>query len=324
MTHLDYDLLLTFLSEKGRGTWTDFKSAHQWLAEPTTDPTTRAWITARDLAALGHIEVAWGDRNQWCAAPPIITILPRSGGRAFVTGARTRYLYHGNISPSPTRQPSGHMGGTGQLVRACDQLNLWLDECETFNGPHTLLIACQDHTDAEHLANQLGIRCTYNVADQIAGLLPPLESYAAHFQQGALPQGFEAEYFDPALAAWLPAGSLEQRGLYRCRTYEGHVYALLDATSIWRRVVREFGVYEVFRWEQRPVISYSLARSELHIPAEAALPALHARAATLCSGRLPRWRLDSDTDAYRLTYANVSLNVAERIASSLNQELMEV
>ena len=71
-----YDRLLEFLSEKGSGEWKELKEAFDWIWGPTDDPAERAWIAARDLAALGHIEVAWGERIRWCAAPPLLTMLP--------------------------------------------------------------------------------------------------------------------------------------------------------------------------------------------------------------------------------------------------------
>ncbi len=271
--------------------------------------------------------MAWGETVRWCAAAPIVTMLPRSGGRAFVTGARTRHVFTPGTElrdGAEDRRTTLRRGpSTGRLVEACERLDLWLDECEAADGPLTLLIACESHTDAEQLARELGIAYAYNVAEQIAGVLPPLEASAAHFRPGALPRGFEAEYFDVETVAWRPTATFDQRGLYRCRTYEGHVHALLDGAFTWRRAVREFAVYEVLRWEHRPVITYSAADFELRVPAEAALPALHARAATLCSGRLPVRLRDRDTGAYTLSFRNVPPGIAEQIASSLGQRLRE-
>ena len=324
---VDYDLLLAFLSEKGRGTWGEFKEAYDWLVGPTDDPSARAWIAARDLAALGHIEVAWGETIHWCAADPILTMLPRSGGRAFLTGARTRHLYRPGRRVRETGQNARGVerreAATGRLVEECERLGLWPDEIPASSGPVTVLIASAGHDDVERLARELGITCTYSVAEQIAALLPPLEAYMAQFEAGDLPRGFEAERFDAQAIGWLPTSSFDERGLYRCRTYAGHVHALLDATWRWRRVEREFGIYEVLRWEERPVLSYSEASFELRVPAEAGLPALHARAATLCSGRLPRRARDSGTGSLSLTFANVPWDLAERIASSLGQRLSE-
>ena len=298
-----YDKLLWFLSEKGDGSWSELKEVFNWIWRPTEDPAERAWIAARDLAALGHIEIAWGEGARWCAAPPLVTMLPRSGGRAFITGARTNFL-------------------AGQLESAAEERDLWMDRCGSQRGPTTFLVACRSHQDAEGLAADLGIGYTYSVAEQLSALLPGLDRYMAMFPEGSgLPAGFEAERFDPATLKWTQVADTGHRGLYRTRTFQGQVFALLDATSRWRRVVREFAVYEVLRWEGQSVLSYSAAPAKLRVPVGAPLPALHARAVSICDGRLPRFERRNWKDV--LVYDNVPLKVAVRIASSLNQEMEE-
>lgn len=306
-----YDLLLSFLSERGCGSWTALKEAWEWITGSTEDPGDHAWIVARDLAALGHIEMAWGSKTGWCAAPPLLTLLPRSGGRALVTGSRTRWLYEPG---GPDQQASG------ELVRAVSELNLWLDEYTPAKGLTTLLVACEDEREATRLAERLGIAYTYEVADQLSALLPPLCSYATVWPEGSLPKGFDAEAFRPETCTWAPIEMPQEYGLYRCRTYQGHVHALHGPTG-WRRVVRELGVYEVLRWEGRSVLAYSADGLELTVPVGASLPVLHARAATLCSGLLPRF---SRHGGGGLTYCNVPGDIAERVATALNQILTEV
>jgi hypothetical protein len=304
----DHDLLLAYLSEKGSGSWTGLKGAWEWVTEPTDDPGDQAWLVARDLAALGHIELSWGETAMWCAAPPLLTMLPRSGGRALVTGSRTRWLYE----PGNGEEPAA-----GALVQSAEELGLWLDECPAPDGPTTLLVACKRERNARQLAEKLGIAYTYEVADQLSELLPPLGEYARLWPDGALPRGFDAEAFDPLTCKWLPVDEPSDHGLYRCRTYQGHVHALHGPTG-WRRVVRELGVYEVLRWEKMEVLYYDAPQLELTVRVGAALPALHARAATLCSGRLPSFSREHGGE---LTYWNVPQDVAERIASSLSQTL---
>ena len=297
-----YDLLLRFLSEKGSGTWRELKDVFDWIWGPTEDPAEKAWIAARDLAALGHIEIAWDQGGVWCTAPPLLSMLPRSGGRAFITGARTGFL-------------------EDRLEEVAMDRGLWIDHCGTQLGPETLLLACASHLDAAGFAADAGIDYTYSVADQIAALLPELSGYMAGFAPGeTLPAGFEAERFDSATQSWNPVTDVNQRGLYLTRTFHGEVFALLDATSQWRRPVKEFGIYEVLRWENLNVLWYSASRAELCVPSGAPLPMLHARAACLCSGRLPRFQYRRHEPAL-LVYDNIPATVAARIAESLSQEL---
>ena len=97
-----------------------------------------SWL--RDLAALGHIELAWGDNATWCAAPPLLTMLPEA-----VAGTRyrrrTRWLFDSGRGEGPS---------TGSLVSSAEALDLWLDECPAVDGPSTLLVACMREGDARH------------------------------------------------------------------------------------------------------------------------------------------------------------------------------
>ena len=330
-----YDVLLRYLSEKGSGSWEELKEAWQWIGG-TDDPSGRAWIAARDLEALGHIEVAWNQQLTWCAAPPLLTMIPRSGGRAFVTGART-----------------GHF--LDQLSKAAEAQDVWIDHCGLQRGPTSYYLACRSHLKLEALAAELGVDYTYQVAEQIAGLLPPLETYSSLTDDRELPKGLELELFNTDRLEWIDTDQRELPGLYRCRTYGGQLHGLRSATGAWSRVIKEIGIYEVLRWEGKSVLDYSQEDETLTLSAEASLPTLHARAATLCSGQLPRYSrpplqqprsrqagLSSRRSRLRggrtgnsqsrpqrterrargtLTYANVPLSIAERIAGSLSQRL---
>jgi hypothetical protein len=299
-----YDLLLRFLSEKGSGTWRGLKDAFDWIWGPTEHPAEKAWIAARDLAALGHIEIAWDREAQWCAASPLVSMLPRSGGRAFIIGARTGFL-------------------DGRLEEVAVERNLWIDRSGAQRGPQTLLLASPSHLDTKEFAAEAGIDYTYSVADQVSALLPELAQYVGSFKAGkGLPAGFEAERFDPRAQQWHAASETGERGLYRTRTFHGEVFALLDATSQWRRMDKELGIYEVLRWENLSVLGYSESRAELQVAAGAPLPMLHARAACLCSGRLPRFHYRRQQSPL-LIYDNIPATVATRIARSLGQGLGE-
>ena len=332
-----FDLFLTYLSEKGEGTWEELKDAWRWLDGASGEPESQAWIVARDLEALGHIEVAWEQELAWCAAPPLLTMIPRSGGRVFLAGARTRHL-------------------ESQLNHAAERLDLWVDYCEARRGPRTVYIACRSSEQIKELSAVLDVDYTYQVAEQIVSLLPPLRSYGALDQEGELPRGLEAERFDVATLSWQPSEERDAPGLYRVRTYSGQLHGLRHATGGWTRVLKELAVYEVLRWSGKSVLRYSEDTGRLVVPVEARLPSLHARAVTLCSGRLPsltsvtpkpaesrrrqghtrrglggrhgrgKALLASDRpkEQHFLNYENVPTSVAERVAAALEQALQEV
>src|SRR4051812_2564587 len=165
---MNWDLLLAWLSEKGSGSWPELKAAHDWLTRDEEGPPSRAWTVARDLSALGHLEISWADGGSWSAAPPVLTLIPNTG-RALLTGARTRELF------DPVTEQ-------GRLADAIDELNLFLDPWDQREGPTTVTIGLDRETDAESLAEALDIPYTFAVAEQIARLLPTLEGYQRTWQ----------------------------------------------------------------------------------------------------------------------------------------------
>lgn len=302
MSRSRHELLLEWVSERGDGSWSDFKRAFDWLFARRDDPAAHAWRAARDLAALGHLEIAWGREVRWTAAPPVLTLLPRSGGRALLTGARTREL-------------------TRAAEETAERLDLYLHRQPQRHGPPTMMVLCSSHEDAEQLALELDIPYTYSVANQLAAMLPPLQSWIELAEPRPLASGLDIERFEPLQLCWRYVAEPEGPGLYRCRTWSGHEYALWNAVGGWHQVVPEVGVYETLRWEGVNVLHYDQSSGVLTMPAEAALPPLHARAATLASGVLA-----SMCRRKGLTWTNhwnIPASVAEGIASSLGQALIE-
>lgn len=314
---MNHDLLLQWLSERARGTWAEFKAAWDWLEQGATDPAGKAWMAARDLSALGHLEISWGERSEWAIAPPVLTLLP-AAGRALLTGARTRALYVPPDYHAPLEEK-----GSGRLVEAVNELYLYLDPWSQTGGPTTVTIAIEGDTDAEGLAAELGVPYTYAVAEQLAKLLPPLHSYERTWRAGELLRGFDAEVFDTTTCLWEPIEETTAPGLYRSRTWSSHVHAIRTAAGAWFRVPPEPAVYEVFRWEGRRVMEYDTRTRELVVPGTANLPLLHARAATLCSGRVPQRITSLPGSPSKVIYLNVTASVAEKISLSLNQPLTD-
>ena len=163
-------------------------------------------------------------------------------------------------------------------------------------------------------------RILYSVSQQLGEMLPPLQATLQLSKPGPMPQGFPIDKFDPRALGWteVPEAETSGSGLYRARTWAENVHVLRSATGETLRVSRDFAVYEILRWDQRAVLSYSLSDRELKVPAATRLPLLHSRSCVLCSGQLPRF---SAKPAPRVTYVNVSPRIALQVAQSLRQEV---
>lgn len=300
---MNFDLLLEWASERAEGSWQQLRDAHEWIA--TAYPDSASWrptagYAARRLSTLGHLEVDW-QHGRWAVSPPLLTILPSAGAHALLTGARTRALMD-------------------RLVDAADDPRLYLTPCAQHLAPTAMLIACEDETDIESLAERIGIGYEFSVSERISELLPILDSYLALASAMPAPRGYGVSQLDLDQLEWADAETDRNPGLYRYDAY---------GRPTFRLVVSDHEIYEVdwaigawaalSRWgENKLAYRAEAVNGTLIVPAGAPLPTLHARAAALCSGLAPRRSNGGDW------YRNVPPLVGERIARSLDQTLVDV
>src|SRR5665213_2065369 len=85
---MNWNLLVEWTSESGSGSWAQLRAGCAWLGSHGADERS-PWSAAHRLACLGHLDIDW-DSQRWSAPPPVLTMLPRSGGYAIAAGGRTR------------------------------------------------------------------------------------------------------------------------------------------------------------------------------------------------------------------------------------------
>lgn len=295
------DLLLEWASERGSGSWAQFREAHAWVtAGGERAPWETASLVASQMSALGHIEIDWRS-SRWAAAPPVLTLLPSAGAHALLSGGRTREL--------------------------CDRLEaeledrpdlFLLDPVEQELAPSALLVACENERSMRSLAAALGIEACFSVASKIAGILPSLGSYLQLAGSTPAPKGYGVEMLKLDDLRWIDIEDDRQPGLYRYQAPDGRRFRLVDAEGEWADVDLAVGVYAALaaagddgrlRWFRNSL------NGEMQIPLRAPLPTLHARALALCSGFAAARRGQS------LVYANVPEEIAAALARSLGQQL---
>lgn len=279
-----YDRLLAWASERGSGTWSQWRGACEHLdLEPN--------VSARNLSALGHVELDWVD-NRFACAPVTAALIQRSSGSAIVTGARPRDL------GTRLRQRCG--------MTACD---VWFHPAVPQPaGPETWLLELEVR-EAEAFCAEAGMLLAIDPGRRILKRTP-----AATLETAAEPDvpmdRFVRQWVDPRTRQRLYDVPDDREGLWYVREQRRNVAYLLRAGRWYRVPVREYGIY--LAYPDQVFVRHDQAEWRLLVDVEAPLPPLLARAATLQSGRLPtrhgRW------DAYQ----NISSAVAEDIARCLN------
>jgi hypothetical protein len=298
------DLLLEWASERGSGSWGQFREAQAWI-ESGRDrkPWETASLVAAQMSALGHIEVDWRS-SRWAAAPPVITLLPSAGAHALLTGGRTRELRD---------RLEAELANRSDLFL--------LDPVKQELAPSALLIACEDERSMRSLAVALGIEATFSVASRLTGILPALSSYLELAGTTPAPYGYGVEMLNLDGLHWEDVDEDRLPGLYRYQAPDGRRFRLIDGEGGRFDVDLAVGAYAALATageDRRLKWFRNSLNGELQIPLRAPLPTLHARALALCSGFAPSRRAQS------LVYVNVPREIAEAVARCLGQCLQIV
>jgi hypothetical protein len=299
---MNYDLLAEWVSEQGSGSLLSFRQAHDWLLSSAhgNDQTVTANHTAGTMAVLAHIEIDWV-RSRWCAAPPVLTILPFAGGRSLLTGARTRAL----------------LGALDEETSEIATMNVMSAPYAQPQAPSAIYLVSESESDIEQLAIRLGISYEFSVADRLSRLLPSLTSNGTASPGGPLARGFQVDKLRVDGLEWLAVESVETPGLYRYNLYGRPDFRYVDLAGRSFAVDKATGTYLELSRNRHRVLAFREdgVNGTLIVPVRAPLPTLQARAAALCSGLAPTY----DRRTLAMHFVNVPSSIAERIASSLEQ-----
>lgn len=301
------DLLLTWISETGSGSVSDFRSRASWLAR-TENMDVSEYLTGRWLrvaSALGHCEVDW-HRGTWAVAPPVIASLPLADGLAVLAGSR---------------RP--------RLMRAIEEADIYIelvrrpDPKGEIPAAATLLIPFEHVSELDTYASAIGARHTEHAAVGIADVLPAVAPSIL-----AAPPAYNSileQLVDFSPRSWTsasPSSTHPSQGLYRERFHGRWLYKFRKSDD-WYSCDVSSGVFaelarrgeSAIRW--RPADANRAGPGTIFIDRGAPLPSLHARALTLCSGFPPRVGSAAET----AIYDNVPHEIATRVSVSLGQQL---
>lgn len=292
-----HDALLTWCSEVGSASLDEFRRACLHLK-------LRTGAAARGLSMLGHVEFDY-DSRRFAAAPTALTTIPGLPGRLLLTGARG----HGLVAKLAKLAAGGSW-----------DVDLSRDLCHQFGTAPSSAFIDADPADVAAFASIAGIEYAPSAAETISALLPDVRqetATVAHRPDDRFPHApVDPHTFQPR---WDSPGLDAEQGLWLYRTWgQRREMVLRDGETEPRLVLdADYGAYLMRRPDDSdPIIEYRRSHRLLLVNAAAPLPALHARCACLCSGRLPIRRDVAPGVAYH-HYVNVDPQVAARILWSL-------
>jgi hypothetical protein len=285
-----YDILLQWASERGQGSWQNWRDACAALA---IDGPSQA---ARRLSALGHVEFDWVE-NRFACAPPTATLTLHASGCLLLTGAR----------------PRGLRVELERLVEADDTLDVDLREpVEQEGGPATWLVEAE-MDELERFCALAGLELHVHAGRRLLEALP--QASLADCGEPGRPSGrFPRFWFQPTPPFWLkperPDGG--EDGLWWIEEYRRKVAFVCQGGDWFRIPVREYGPY--LAYPEVAFARYDDAAEVLEVDDQAPLPPLLARALTLQSGRLPK-----KTRAGRHGYVNIDAELAALVRAKLGR-----
>lgn len=321
---MDFDLLLSWASERGNGSLASFRRAYDWLAGQHAADSQQHWTWAlQSLQALGHLEVSW-TRRRWEAAPPTIATMPNGGGYAFLCGGRPAWLLR-RIDGLEADPDLGHLAQSVLLEQPIPQRG----------GPALRLLTLESAQDIRTLCTALGLRYAANAGDQVASVLPPLSAALKVGRRDELPGGvFPTRMSDSRPGTSLFSEVVEDLtpppGGYCTRLYDVARYFYVHTSGDVFEASRGEVIYAELRRQDRHVLRWSRRDGgALLVPARMRLPDLYERAVVLRTGLLPHvgplpGQSNGRAAALWLTYRNVDLALARTLAEGLGQNIQVV
>ncbi len=306
---MDADLVLRWMSEMGAGSVRDLRERVAWIARTDDTPVTRAatgrWL--RDVAALAHAEVDW-DSDRWAIAPAVIARLPAADGTAVLAGARRAATLDALESSDVAVLCWEQQPASGDL-----------------SPPSAVFIQYDDADGLRQAAADADARYAGCAALNISECLPPLRLGSRAAPPARTNTSVERLTCGEVGVRFGRAEPTDD-GLYRV-TLRGRYVHLYRRDGQWYHCDLPTGVFieharagtAVMRWRPERESCYGPIGT-MFIDWGAPLPALHARALTLCSGLAPRFSGAART----AIYCNVPKRVAGAVAESLSQTLQHI
>ncbi len=315
---MNYEMLLQWVSERGDGSLTAFRQAHDWLAQAEPDRGHWTWAL-QSLQSLGHVEVDW-EARRWEVAPSTIATIVGGGGYALLCGARPRWFVR-RLDCLDSDPDLAHLADSIVLERPVPQ----------DHGPSLQLVTLDEEREAAEICEALGVQYSPFAADQLLHLLPRL-TYLVHAGRRIQP-GLPGGVLPTRMGVGEPGRPLFEdmhdpdhltAGAYRMALFDTRRYFYVHGTDEVFEAGRGEVIYMELRRRGQQVLRWDETDLSLLVPSRFRLPQLYERAAVLRTGLLPGTEPDTRSHALFFRYRNVDRAFAEFLADLLGQELAVV
>jgi hypothetical protein len=312
---MNYDTLLQWVSERGDGSLTAFRQAHDWLTQGDAHSGHWTWAL-QSLQSLGHIEVDW-EARRWEVAPPTIATIVGGGGYALLCGARPRWFLR-RLDSLDSDPDLAHLADSIVLERPVPQ----------DHGPSLQLVTLDEEREAAEICEALGVQYSPFAADRLLHLLPRL-TYLVRAGRRTEP-GLPGGVLPTRMGAGEPGRPLFEdiidpdhltAGAYCMALFDTRRYFFMYRNDEVFEAGRGEVIFMELRRRGQHVLRWDETDRSLLVPSRFRLPQLYERAVVLRTGLLPSTEPDARTHALLFRYRNIDRAFAEVLADLLGQKL---
>lgn len=288
---MDCDLLLTWMTHAGEGSWTSFRRCVDELAPTESESSETLRALRVSFSDLGYAEFFVNGSRTWKVLAPQLCGSAAGLGSAVLCGARTQGLIDAVLAAAETY---------GCRIE-CSEAGPHL--------PHRIAVMGPDERIA---ALGTSVNVPYRPKGA-AALLQSLESIFVQMNCAAeepAPRNWKVRSFDLQTLRWVD-GLLPRSSCEFTPRFGSPKYFLNRKRRPLLAMQKRESVYASALLSGVRLVSYDQATQALTVPLSAPLPEKLARAACLCSGR-PAEVVDG-----RLLYQEVPLDIAAALFAVL-------
>lgn len=289
---MNCDMLLSWMTHLGEGTWISFRKAVEEIADRDCDlPALNRTLRIR-LSDLGFADFFIEDTQRWRVLPPILGGLTAQESMVALYGSRTPML--------------------AEELRSAAEMHGCRFETEELQDCPTLIRVVGASEEIQAVASQINVPYRPNNPRRVAEEAPPIPHILETASEEPAPLNWQIRAFDFKTNAWID-GLLPNAACEFTPTYGHPRYFIHKRHGRLLRISKRESLYAAAMLKGVQVIEYSSDTMNLSTPLFAPMPELYARAACLCSCR-PAEILDG-----RITYGDVSPEVAALLMVAAGQ-----